>query len=502
MLPRRIGTARTWALFIALAGVAAAGGLAAVAPMVAVGVVGTIAGFYASYRWPHYVAILIVALVPLDVLAMISRDSVMVPITVAKLAFPPLALATAWRIAVQGERLYWPREATYATLVAIGFCLSALFMVEKKVGLVHLRHYLSMIGLFLILLQVMRERRHIGLLLGATAATTFVSCLVGLLLYVRAGAGWGAAATGAKFSPLQVGQPWSHRMTGMTLGDANSFAAMAAVVAAIAIVGALHVRRIWLKALLFATLPVFLLSISHAYSRGSLIGLILGALLAGMLYRRRIPLPLTLGAVTVVLVCLIPLAPAQYLERLGRLNSAGLVTDFALRRRFSYHVLGLQLFQRAPLLGLGPGNFGHYYCMEEFRFIVNSFGERRDMHNVVLEVLMDGGLLTLLPFLLLIGSMFWRFVRSRRECDMAGTDSALPNALLVGSFVLFTCQLFMPGASQSKFLWAFLAMGPTVNAAVHRELERKDAVAFESGPLVLSDGTPIGSGAGSDGLQG
>ncbi|MBD3241175.1 MAG: hypothetical protein GF331_11365 [Chitinivibrionales bacterium] len=407
-------------------------------------------------RYPAAVLALIVALVPLDIIAQLADVSPAFTLTIAKIAFPPLLIGVVWRIAILREPLRWNRQATYVLLLTLALAVSALYMRESSLGLRGTRRYMSMALLFLVTFQVVRRRRDVEWITLALVISTMVSCTVGLYFYIRSGATFAVAAMGSK---LSAAQGWSSRLTGMSMTDPNSFAALPASAFMISTVLAFHTRRVLLRVLLLSSLPVYILAIGFSYSRGAAVALSLGIVLLAWLYRRQVPMALSVGSMVLLALTMIPFLPDEFLARLGRLNAAGFITDHALRRRLSYHALGAVLFLRSPLTGLGPANFGHYYTMEEFRFLANTFQDVRVMHNTLFSVLLDTGILGFVPFVLVVVSAFRSLARADMQASRARQPWPYPRALLVGLCTYLICQLFLQG-QYSKVMWVMFALAP------------------------------------------
>lgn len=416
-----------------------------------------LAGCAIAYvRYPTAIIACIVALVPLDIVAQLANVSPAFTLTIAKVVFPPLLIVVVWRVAILREPLRWNNQATFALLFTLALLVSALFMKETSLGLKGTRRYISMVMLYLVSYQVLKRRRDIEWVTLAVLGATLLSCVVGLYLYIRSGSTFAMAGAGSK---LSAAQGWSSRLTGMSMTDPNSFAALPAAAFVMSMVLAFHARNWVFRVAIFCSLPVYVLAIGFSYSRGATLALGLGSLLLAWLYRRQVPFLFTVGGVVVLGLAMIPFLPEEFMARLGRLNVAGFVTDHALRRRLSYHALGGVLFMRSPLIGLGPGNFGYHYTMEEFRFLANTFQELRVMHNTLFSVLLDVGILGFVPFMLVVASAFHSLARADSAQHRCRNPWPYPRALLLGMLTYLFCQLFLQG-QYSKIMWVMLAMAP------------------------------------------
>jgi O-antigen ligase len=175
-----------------------------------------------------------------------------------------------------------------------------------------------------------------------------------------------------------------------------------------------HVSRRWWwavgGAILLLVLTVFL-----SASRGGVLGLGFACML--LFVRRdtgasRIAYGLAIAALGVMLIG--EVVPEQALERLS--NIPGLSSDAesgvgggSIERRGYTYGIGLQIWRQAPMIGVGPGNWPYV------RFITDPQRSPAAPHNSFLKALTEGGLVTLILYLVLFGITLRDLYRCERS---------------------------------------------------------------------------------------
>ncbi len=283
------------------------------------------------------------------------------------------------------------------------------------------RWLLAFLAFVVTVVSVTTPRRIIWLIV-VVLGVGVLEALVGLRQFVQ-GAG-----------PFAIGE--QVRAFG-TIGKPNTFAGFLGMVwplgAAVA-VGCLW--RWWQQrqqgGLLLAGLAaggatlVVVAGIGVSFSRGAWLGSVAGAvtMLALVGGRRAVPLLALLAAIGGVALAQPALLPGVLSERLTsitdnlRIFDAAKVTvtedNFAVVERMAHWQAGGNMLLANPLIGVGPDNFNRAYP----KFFVGRWSESQGhAHNYYIHIAAEAGLLGLLAYLILIGSVVatgWRALQATR----------------------------------------------------------------------------------------
>jgi O-antigen ligase len=250
-------------------------------------------------------------------------------------------------------------------------------------------------------------------------------------------------------------------------------------------------KRLVLRGILLTVAVVMMLSIVFSLSRGTSIVIVI--VMPYLFYRLRDRISPWKVVVPVVLLglCILPLIPLEYYERMALLVSQDAGYDWTLYRRIGYHIVGLDLLSDSPVWGTGPGSFPLYYTANEYRFFTTGYAGGRVLHNIYLAVACQVGLLGLLFFLLTIffSLRSLRFVAgSYREGERNAFLKVWAEAFEVGFVALLIAAVLLPN-EYSKYLWMSVGMTAAVEAIRRRQLARleRDVPSAPSGPDAATD---------------
>jgi O-antigen ligase len=296
----------------------------------------------------------------------------------------------------------------------------------------------------------------------APALSEFVILLQGVLVFLAAGnimrdekvarralVTLAAACSVRAALPLVgLGRTTSAVWTGgeriSALGQNANSAAMIMAAGLVALIGLTLIRRqktstsLAFTGLLSVLLGVAILETGSRGGFAALLGGVLVLALAASSWRHKI----RNGAIALVAVSLLAVGALHLPVMRNRLLDSALTGNLAGRERL-YPALWT-MFLEKPVTGWGPITNTHELALR--------IGERdqstRAAHNILLELLTAGGLVTALPFI--IGA--WLSVQSAWRARV-GEHGALPVAL--------SCSLFLSNMSgdwaASKLLWLVLA---------------------------------------------
>lgn len=183
-------------------------------------------------------------------------------------------------------------------------------------------------------------------------------------------------------------------------------------------------HKLWWAIVLGGATGVLLLGLFASYSRGGWIGAVCGLLGMALLAGRRSAAWTLASLVLALLVGLLGVfnvLPPVVTERLAgitnnlRIFDAARVTvtpeNFAVVERMAHWQAGWRMWQAAPLVGIGPGNYNLAYL----DFFVGRWSESQGhAHNYYIHALAESGLPGLLVYALLFGSMLMQGLRLRR----------------------------------------------------------------------------------------
>ena len=341
-----------------------------------------------------------------------------------------LALFAAWGLRLLADRSrerlrHLGVRAAYTLLLVV--LASALLHANPPAGPSVLMRYVSFIGAFVVLVDVLR----------ATVTPRRVA-----EVYVLSCA---AAAVCGLFASLVGGE---YRAAG-PLGDANDFAffMVAAVPVALALRSYGH-RGLWL-----ACAALSVAAIAGSLSRGAALGLIvltLWGVLAGHVKMRTAAWSSMFVATSLVLVAV--LVPALVSEKLDAKNK---VAATNVDERMIRWLVTVEMAADHPVLGIGPGGFQTHYERYVGDRDPNPEHELRVAHQMYLEVAAELGFVGLGAFLL-IGLVGWR--GARVVARGGGPDAALAAGVqgallgLAVAAIFLTEQYYLP-------VWLFPAMG-------------------------------------------
>jgi O-antigen ligase len=312
-------------------------------------------------------------------------------------------------------------------------------------------------AVFFVVVSAISTPRHVRLVCGALVVGALVSVLPGLggsetLLGGRMPSLWGAEETG--------------RLSG-GLGGPDGLAAQ--ILPAIPLAGALAVgsRRSGRRAALIAAFVVLAMALVATESRGGLVSIAVGSLVALALFKGR------RRAVTIFVVCnlclvgiLVASTPA-FIDRIVTDNKKGTGRGDAWR-------LAVEIGKDHPFLGVGAHNFPLYSqrYVKRLDFVENAarLGGGLVVHNAYLEFFAEEGLVGLTLFILVAGGCARASFLAARRFDEVGERSLslLADSVVVGIAATLTAAIFLSSAYHER-LWILFALGPVMLGIARRQ---------------------------------
>ncbi len=221
-----------------------------------------------------------------------------------------------------------------------------------------------------------------------------------------------------------VGELQSYRIGG-PIGDPNFYGQMLLFVVPLAVDRLRNDKENLWRLIAACALVVTLLSIAFTFSRGTFLGA--GIVLLLMLVKDP-PRPAVTGAILALAVIALVVLMPQYLGRMYTListifhisNDSSSLQDTAIEGRLGEMRVALEIFLDHPLLGVGLGNYEHYYQQYSLQFGIPQRGVDRAAHSLYLELAAERGLFGLGVYLALIWYIFRTILRSARQLRAAG----------------------------------------------------------------------------------
>lgn len=362
-------------------------------------------------RRPEYGLALVIALSPLinSVLPQQSSGTVALPEKPFQLLVPALAGAVLLysllvnRIETPSGRFF--RGLSAAVVLFFGStALSSAQAIEPSASVSKVVLTLTAVMVFFSVRQVCKTREHVLVVAGGALAALLIASVQGIFDQVL-----GIYSTQGFVSDTEV----VGRIQG-SFGHPNLYAGFLAflmpLAAAMAFNSEFSARLRWLAlSALLTSIPALIFS----YSRGAILGLLVGGVVWLLVIRPR--LAVTVGLVAVVAA--VAIAPGALKSRFE--NNSG--NDVALRS--DIWESAIEIYSHDPVLGVGPHNFQTAY--ERLPSTDAAASQRRLLHDeqllvpphaqsIYLQALAEQGIVGLLTMLgLLVGGVVTAYKASR-----------------------------------------------------------------------------------------
>ncbi len=243
---------------------------------------------------------------------------------------------------------------------------------------------------------------------------------------------------------ITVNNNGSLRLTG-GIGDPNQFAAFILVLLPLSFyraIGSSGIRKIfyWGCVICFLTLLIF------SESRGGFLGFLgASAILAYYYGSRRVRQLLIFIIITGIILVFI--VPNEFWDRVSTIRHPETEKGESISTRVDNYRAALEIFLDYPLAGVGLYNFS---------LISRDYGASGGyvVHNTYLEVLTGGGLLSFIPFSLILINC-WIKLRLKEKYMNTNRDLLI---CLKASFVSVLITSFFLSADHDKILWFLFAL--------------------------------------------
>jgi hypothetical protein len=395
---------------------------------------------------PRAAALLLVALVPVDTFADLSKSQQTV--TLFKALFPIVFLGVLLRRWM--GRLPEMRTNRLDRCIFLWVGLNIILVAtaqDRMEAIDFLRRLLSMVAFYYVLSRLFTGALWNRRLRGAVVYAGALSVVFGLTAYL-AGAN---PYTNYDVDVVRISgaSDISPNVYGMLLIPPLLLAVAAALEAGSA------ARRLWFDALvLFLACGIVL-----TYSRSAALVLAVVAVTSLLVWRHRFTGRHRVGLALAIALGLL-FTPAEYWQRLSTLSHMGSLSadDASLWRRSTYLETGWNMLKEHPLVGVGPGNFLSMHAQAKYQGEPSLIGLPRMAHDVYLQTIAETGPLGVGLFVcILLAAGSGAYQASR----VGGQHSVHAEALAIAVFA-FAVMGFFSHLLLDKTLWIVLALVRTL----------------------------------------
>jgi O-antigen ligase len=370
-------------------------------------------------------------------------------------AYKLITVATLGAVALTGARMrrnivYALREpvAVSAILFCGLFAISSLFAWDRAMALDALQTTASLLALLLLVIALTDTPQKLRILLAILVVTSVLSALI---LIADTALGLQLVAQSDAATTARTSEGFT-RSSGASDYNPTTAASMLLVGVVFALAHALETPRYRL-AMLAAT-GVGSIAIVFSFARSSAVAFAIVALALAFRHRRERAFPLAVILAVLAALCALPFIPAEYWDRIGSIFGGS--SDWTLGRRLSYNIMGLDLLSKHPFFGVGPGNFPAHFTDQDYRYLPGRTLLGRELHNMYLSVLVQGGLIGGAAFGAIIVTAIGR-LRAVLRSPTSDEMRVLALCLMYGYVAYLIASLFLPN-EYTKYTWILSAI--------------------------------------------
>lgn len=394
-----------------------------------------------------------------------------------------------YHIVVRRAKIVVDRGVILMAMFLIALLISSVFARDKVIALTQVSDFaLEGIALYFLVINLVRDAVTLRSVL---CAVLFAGAAMGTLSIFQEATGtidnnyYGLAQRGGVFEVPEAEENGDSGAESMRtrvagpIGEQNRYAQILLVLLPLAFAST-RFSRSWATRLgtWFAFLTIFA-GIVLTFSRGAcvaLVAMIMTMTLLGGVKWYKVGIVCLIGALVIVV------AEPDYVVRLSSIGNVGglfskqqSTPDFSIRRRYAENVACIHTFMSSPIVGVGPGHFAAFYS-EPY---VNQSGIVRTMkgyrgHSLYLEMAAETGLLGLLLFLSIVGSMLLQLRSEYRSPALREHPEYvdLTRAFFVSIVGYMVSAIFLH-LSYQRYFWLLLALA-SASVAVARSLTGED----------------------------
>ncbi len=361
------------------------------------------------------------------------------------------------------------------TVVVVMFMLLAC--MSFVAGLSHsaltttvLRHFAELmlsVLVFVLVINTVRDRKQLNVLVIALMAAGALAALIGIVLYVMPDYLANRILSMLDVVRYPSGDVLRYVEDDTSLAeraistsvDPNVFGGMLVIVSLITTAQLFAVQPLLKRGWIVAMLLPLVVCLILTYSRGSFVGYAFGVFLLAVLRYPRLLIYAVVGAVFLLL-----LPPAQEYVQHFMEGIAG--EDLATQMRFGEYIDAIEVIGRQPWLGVGFGDTPYIDTYLGVSCVYLLIGEEMGIPGVAL-------------FLLAMGSFMASFARARRvvkrdsslEAIMYGTALAIAGALFSGIFDHYFFNADFPHAA--ALFWFVVGLAAVSFRLIEQEASEK-----------------------------
>ncbi|MFP7569964.1 O-antigen ligase family protein [Marivita sp. S2033] len=333
---------------------------------------------------------------------------------------------------------------------------------DKALAVSAIQSSVSLVLLLILVVVLANSRRKVEILIWILVGSSLVSALI-LLVDVTLGVQLVAQSDAATTARTAEGVA---RSSGGSDYNPTTAASMLLVGVVFALVHAFE-SPVW-RLRLLTIAGIGTIAVVFSFARSAALAYFVIALALVWRHRHWRYLPLGGFAVFLAGLSMLPFIPAEYWERLASI--VGGAGDPTLGRRFTYNLIGIDLFLHHPIFGVGPSNFVHHFTNVEYRYLPGRTLLGRELHNMYLSVVVQYGIVGAFAFfgMLVMSIKQLRAVARSPSCDAMRVYAV---ALTYAFAAYLLASLFLPN-EYTKYTWLL----PGISAALYivNEKERSD----------------------------
>jgi O-antigen ligase len=339
----------------------------------------------------------------------------------------------------------------YIVLFALVIVLSSLFVEDRSLAIWSARRLLPLMLLSYLAVRLIETRRQVEMLIICIVASSLGSSFVVIFDYL-----FGGNLLSSEDAAVTAGFGDVSRSSGAS--DYNPTTAATMLLAGTCMAMMMFIESPKWRWLAGPTILLGTGGLILSFARSAAVVFAISVLVLLFTQRRHKLFPLVimtglLGLTTVAVLLYagvpLPFIPPEYVDRL--LTLLDFNSDYTLWRRFGYNLIGVDLLVQHPILGVGPGNFQHWYTDPDYRWIPGRTLLPRQLHNMYLEVAVETGLIGFACFMAIIGSAVRGLMQAARRAD-APEFRWMGRSMLFGFGAFLLASVFVPNEYQ-KYLW-------------------------------------------------